>query len=107
AVVTKYSQFPIGNVSGSFGAGVKSWFKKLYFLCAVAAAMFVSGCGTDPTKVDFSEKLTIAMNAVFQAPADATGNAEPKNLIITLNGLTVTSLEGETVDLFEDSDPIE
>lgn len=73
-------------------------------LCVLS--FLLGACGSDPTKVDFTEKLVISMNSVFEEPAGVTGNNEPKNMTFTMTGLSVTDNEGTATDLFDDADPV-
>jgi hypothetical protein len=61
----------------------------------------MTGCG-ESTTLDLSEKFTVAMAGVYEAPEDVSGNAEPRSMSFTLQGVTLSSAEGEDVELFED-----
>ena len=63
------------------------------------------GCAQS-TKLDLTEKLTVAMQGVFEAPVDATGNADPKFEKFTLSAVTAVDSDGTSVNLYED-DPKE
>lgn len=68
----------------------------LLFVCTL-----LNGCG-ESASLDLSEKFTVAMLGVFEAPADAEGNAEPRSLSFTLQSVALTSAEGASVALYED-----
>ncbi len=72
----------------------------------LAAGVFaLVGCGS-MTKIDLTEKLTIAMQGTFEAPPAADGNAEPKFVKFTLDDVTMTQTDGTVVDLY-DADPLD
>lgn len=58
------------------------------------------------TSIDLTEKLTVAMLGVFEAPQDADGNAEPRAMAFTLQSVKLNSADGTEIELFED-DPTE
>jgi hypothetical protein len=71
-------------------------------LAWLVACLGLVGCGQ--TELDLDEKLVVAMYGVFEAPADAAGNAEPKYQTYTFTGLSLTGADGAVVDLFADAD---
>ena len=84
----------------------QSFLRALAWLALCCPAV---GCGGVTPSVDLGESLTVAMTGVFEAPADATGNAEPKSMAMTLTGVALTAVDGSTVDLFaaEEAEPTE
>lgn len=64
-----------------------------------AVALILVGCGAD-TSLTFEEKLVIGMVGDFTAPDGATGNAEPRNVTMTLNSVTLTSETAGEIDFF-------
>lgn len=70
-------------------------------LLPTLATFALVGCGD--TSVSLEEKLVVAMLGVFEAPEDASGNADPRYLSIDFLDLTLTKSDGEEVDAFEPS----
>lgn len=75
-------------------------------LATVAAASLLVGCGSMSTDLAVKETLAVVMTGVFESPADAIGNAEPKSLAFTLEDVTATTADGTVLDLY-DADPVQ
>ena len=70
----------------------------------IVIGLAATGCGQS-TKLELTEKLTVAMQGTFEAPVDAVGNAEPKFVKFTLTGVSMTGLDGTVTDIYK-SDPL-
>jgi hypothetical protein len=63
--------------------------------------MAIVGCGSAKLTVD--QKFVVAMVGVFEAPADATGNAEPKYQTYSLEDVSFTMSDGSALPLYTDA----
>jgi hypothetical protein len=68
--------------------------------CLGAGLLALSACG-QTTTLDLTEILSVAMQGTFEAPPAAAGNAEPKAVTFSIEGLTLTRDDGTVDDLFE------
>ena len=69
-------------------------------LVSIILGLGLTACGS--TKLELDESLTVAMLGVFEAPTDATGNADPRSQTYTLQDVSLVGLDGSLVDLFPD-----
>ena len=67
----------------------------------ILIGMLLAGCGGDQS-LEFSETLVVGIIGVFTAPDDATGNAEPRNVTLTLEDVQIVASDSGTVDLYTD-----
>lgn len=57
-----------------------------------------SGCAET---LDTTKKFTIYMQGSLEAPADATGDADPDAITFTLEDITLSPLTAEAIDLYD------
>jgi hypothetical protein len=78
---------------------------RLTNILAVCAALLLllSACGS--TALDLSEKLTVVMYGVYEAPVDATGNVEPRQQHYTLTDVSLINTDGSATSIFVESEP--
>jgi hypothetical protein len=85
------------------GMGGSRVNRKLASMILSLAALGLGGCSTE---LDIKESLTVAMLGVFDAPADATGNADPRAQTYTLEDVGLVAADGTVTDIY-DADPLE
>lgn len=76
-------------------------FQKILGLYALLSVL--TGCGS--TDLALTEKLTVVMYGVFETPADATGNVEPRSQTYTLNDVSLISADGTLTSVFAETAP--
>lgn len=75
-------------------------YKLVCSILSLGLGLSLTACGA--TKIDLKESLTIAMFGAFEAPADATGNAEPRSQTYTLQDVALVAADGTVVDLYDE-----
>ncbi len=68
-------------------------------------ALVLAGCGQTSLKLD--ETLTVVMYGVFEAPADATGNVEPRSQTYMLTGVALLNADGTATSVMKETEPKE
>lgn len=66
-----------------------------------AIATLMPACGTDQS-LSIDEKLVIGIMGSFSTPEGATGDAEPRNMTLTLEDITATAATAGEFDLYTD-----
>lgn len=64
----------------------------------VGAALAAAGCGN--TSLEFDQQLDVVMYGAFIAPADATGNAEPRSITFELSSVSLVNAD-DTLTTFD------
>lgn len=88
------------------GCGVlsfaKTWrrFAKILGLWLVGCLLV--GCGQT---LSTDETLTVVMYGVFESPADATGNVEPRSQSYSLTGVSLLNADGTATSVMTETDP--
>lgn len=108
AVVTNLRQLPNIESKALRVVGVKPLrlvynkrCKLVQKLSCLIATLALSACGA-AASLDLDETLSIGMIGVFEAPASAVGNSEPRSMKFTLTDITVVDADGNITELYED-----